>query len=989
MTIPRSTATPTERRTRPRPTVPELARGAMAFVVLLALVLGMPAALWGLGRALRLFEGLGTSNLASALTSPDDGSLFLAALLLVAWVAWLVFAVSVALELVAFVRGVPTPRLPWLKLPQQGAAALVATAALLVTSGTALLSAPVARPVSVAADFRDPSGGRAPVAVESKAAASMPVTEASRHHPTVAVRRHDTLWSLAESHLGSGERFREIVALNLGRPQPDGRALTDARWVYPGWVLQLPTDARMTSESRAAGYSVSVEVYTVQPGDTLSEIAADELGDGHRYGEVYDLNQGRRQSDGLKLSDPDEIQPGWRLTLPVASDETGRGAGVLKLPPGPPPATVQPPEQSVPSLAASGAVPTAVPNTSHGAELAPARAGADGNDSAALSLGLGLGTIAATGLTWELRRRRRLQQANRRLGERIGMPEADRAAVEARVTTTASPVTVETVRNALRALMASCLAAKKLLPDVVLVRVSPSSLALELRNDDLEAVAPFVAVTARTWRLEEPTLCRPAGPDPYPALVTLGVDGDDVLLLNLESVGTLRLRGPAARVDDALRAFAVDLAVGPLSGAATLTFAACFPELARTLDPGRARHVISQQAEREIAVRTETTQKLLAASDAQDVRGARSLDVATDATVPEIVVTDRPLQECPSAWSGASAVVVDEGSADAWAVVLDTKSGATLQPLGLPFEPQALSQVDYEQVVSLLTTAQMESTPPPASAEEADERAVVSSALPAVPATVLDLRDDVPAPPRVLVLGKVYVERADDEAAPNRRRRATELIAYLALHPGASAHEIDEALWPGKRIEKTTRNPFISRARQWLGRSAEGEPYLPLAVDGGNYQLRPDVSCDWHDFVRFSQLGLTSGADGDMALAAALDLVRGRPFLGVDPATYTWAEADAQEMISAVVDVAHVLAVTRCDTGDYRGAQEAAARGLLAEPCSELLYRDAIRAAAAAGDKDEVERLAARLRHEIALVDPEELLDEVTTGLVDSLVSSV
>ena len=162
---------------------------------------------------------------------------------------------------------------------------------------------------------------------------------------------------------------------------------------------------------------------------------------------------------------------------------------------------------------------------------------------------------------------------------------------------------------------------------------------------------------------------------------------------------------------------------------------------------------------------------------------------------------------------------------------------------------------------------------------------------------------------------------------------------------------------------------------------------MPLVVDGGNYQLRPDVSCDWHDFVRFSQLGLTSGTDGAMALAAALDLVRGRPFLGVDPATYTWAEADAQEMISAVVDVSHVLSVARCDAGDYRGAQEAAARGLLAEPCSELLYRDAIRAAAAAGDRDEVERLAARLRHEIALVDPEELLDEATVDLVDSMVS--
>jgi DNA-binding SARP family transcriptional activator len=295
-----------------------------------------------------------------------------------------------------------------------------------------------------------------------------------------------------------------------------------------------------------------------------------------------------------------------------------------------------------------------------------------------------------------------------------------------------------------------------------------------------------------------------------------------------------------------------------------------------------------------------------------------------------------------------------------------------------------LYQADYEHVVSLLTPAMWESTAPPATTEEGDERAVVSSALPAVPETVLDLRDDVPAPPRVLVLGKVYVERADDDAAPNRRRRATELIAYLTLHPGASAHEIDEALWPGKRIEKTTRNPFISRARQWLGRSPEGEPYLPLVVDGGNYKLRPDVSCDWHDFVRLSQLGLASGPDGSVALAAALDLVRGRPVLGVDPATYTWAEADAQEMVSAVVDVSHVLSVTRCDAGDYRGAHEAAARGLLAEPCSELLYRAAICAAAAAGDRDEVERLAARLRHEIALVDPDELLDEVTAGLVDS-----
>ena len=116
------------------------------------------------------------------------------------------------------------------------------------------------------------------------------------------------------------------------------------------------------------------------------------------------------------------------------------------------------------------------------------------------------------------------------------------------------------------------------------------------------------------------------------------------------------------------------------------------------------------------------------------------------------------------------------------------------------------------------------------------------------------------------------------------------------------------------------------------------------------------------------------------ALAAALGLVRGRPFLGVDPTTYTWSEVDTQEMISAIVDVAHTLAMHRLEEGDVRGAREAVAKGkgLLAEPCSELLYQDAIKAALAAGDRTEVERLASRLRHEIELVDPDGSLDDDT-----------
>jgi hypothetical protein len=143
--------------------------------------------------------------------------------------------------------------------------------------------------------------------------------------------------------------------------------------------------------------------------------------------------------------------------------------------------------------------------------------------------------------------------------------------------------------------------------------------------------------------------------------------------------------------------------------------------------------------------------------------------------------------------------------------------------------------------------------------------------------------------------------------------------------------------------------------------------------------------CDWHDFTRYARLGLQADGGGEAALAGALALVRGRPFLGVDPRDYAWAEADAQQMISSVVDVAHVLAGIRLEAGDHRGAQHAAVRGLLAEPCSELLYRDALRAASLRGDHDEIARLADRLQAQIERIDPDGGPEDETIELLTVL----
>ncbi len=52
------------------------------------------------------------------------------------------------------------------------------------------------------------------------------------------------LYEIAQRFLGDGNRFNEIFTLNKGRMQPDGGALTVATSLDPGWILQLPADAK-------------------------------------------------------------------------------------------------------------------------------------------------------------------------------------------------------------------------------------------------------------------------------------------------------------------------------------------------------------------------------------------------------------------------------------------------------------------------------------------------------------------------------------------------------------------------------------------------------------------------------------------------------------------------------------------------------------------------------------------------------------------------
>lgn len=219
--------------------------------------------------------------------------------------------------------------------------------------------------------------------------------------------------------------------------------------------------------------------------------------------------------------------------------------------------------------------------------------------------------------------------------------------------------------------------------------------------------------------------------------------------------------------------------------------------------------------------------------------------------------------------------------------------------------------------------------------------------------------------PSVLLLGPLTIEGAHGRVDSNRKSVATELLAFLALHPSSDHHAVDAALWPSSRVNKEMRNAVISRARSWLGTDAYGNQHLPRVQNTPDkrYRLGPHVTCDWLTFQHYARQGLTDHSeDGDLALRRALALVRGRPFAGMDPQRYAWAEPTIQEMVSAITDVASELSTRRREARDPRGALWAAQQGLLAVEDSETLYRALFLAHHAVGDIDALREAAEHLR---------------------------
>ena len=285
---------PQPQRITHRRTAGDVAKGLGAFVALVVLLGAIPFALvryigWPLPHHMPT---------ADMFNRPITPHILLDALAVIVWLAWAQFAACVIVEIVAAKRGIGMPvHVPGAG-PSQFLARQLVAALLLITASAASfvpnLAHLGAHPAPAAASPVVATAGRLPaanqytaitasalrtdsqgmqdvgnlpavrgesglrVADDSATVASLSATKLYRVQPPHG-RHHDSLWEIAQRHLGDGRRYKEIFELNKERVQPDGSRLTHAALIRPGWILMMPADA--------TGGDLVVEPAPISPGN--------------------------------------------------------------------------------------------------------------------------------------------------------------------------------------------------------------------------------------------------------------------------------------------------------------------------------------------------------------------------------------------------------------------------------------------------------------------------------------------------------------------------------------------------------------------------------------------------------------------------------------------------------------------------------------------------------------------------------------------------
>jgi hypothetical protein len=897
-----------------------------AIIVLAALTAGVPF-------ALTLFVGLPIPHMrpsVSLLTGEISLQTILRFLSIVIWLAWAQLVWCVIVEIQAAVRNVGVPARVPLSGGTQSLAHRLVTAALLLFSAAAALSPALStgnvaapRPVySVSAQAQFP--GQAHTTAATVASPDDTATPQAAHAQHAQVQKfytvtppegryHESLWEIANNHLGDGRRYNEIFELNKDAVQPDGSKLTIASLIRPGWVLKMPGDA--------VGHGIQTATQQEQQPGPARQVADSASSTG---------TTGRSVNEGKSAADHNErsVVSAWPAELAAAS-------------------------------------------------------------------------LLAAGVLAALGRRRRERLWQRAFGRRLIAPGGDAAVAEAALRLGADDPATTLLDTALRHMSAALAARGSAPPTVFAAHLGEQKLDLWIAPADPQPPAPWLAVDGgQVWRL--PGAAAPVFSGtaldgngalaPYPGLVSLGTNETGRILVDLEAAsGLIAFHGPKEQgakpelVRAALAALAVELVTNRWSDRMRVTLVG-FGNGLELIAPDRVTVVRTlEEALPELEQRAADLEGQLAAWGLDSVLTGRTMTGNVETWAPHyLIMGQQPTPEqaqrlltvaAAKQRTAVGLVVAGEVPGASWDFELTADGRLHAGVLGFDLEPQLLPPAQYAALVSLFRDGDGDAPLRPPSAGD------VTAAYPR-PGTAPTASLGLLGPASVTAPGAVE---------PSREALVTELVMYLAAYPGGvHPNVLAGALWP-RGVTSGVRDATVSRARQWLGADAHGQPNLLVDPDG-RLRLGPEVRVDWAAFRGLVAAARESSDAGASAacLRDALSLVRGQLLDGRTADRYAWLSTCdfCYEVTALVADTAHSLSALLLSQGDPGGAMDAARSGLRLAFDDELLWRDLLRGAAGCGDELQLRAVVDEVSTRVALDEVMARMAPETEALIDELLPS-
>ena len=419
------------------------------------------------------------------------------------------------------------------------------------------------------------------------------------------------------------------------------------------------------------------------------------------------------------------------------------------------------------------------------------------------------GGIVGAGVVDLVDRLRRIQQRHREDGSFIKLPDRLRSQFERRLRAGEGASVPEAIDGALQLLASSwecgtwpAVRGARIHPDTVELVVDHPGGSVRIPPPFVDA-GGFLRVDRGVLASRSRRFGRAQGRSPVPTLVTAGTAGGGVLLVDLESLGSLLVNGDEAGCENVIRALALELATSHWSGrfdVVLVGFGAEFERFERVTSVSDPQPLVLELCRRRLhgdALRNNAQVKSFAA--------ARWFD--DDACWAPLVVVCGPsvaagsvqeLLEVGSDPLGGTAVVAvgarRGGNGAAHSVRLTGGApSAPLEQLAAVLTPQQVDADEFAEVAAILDVAEEKDSAPPSDDPYRDLQVPLPVAQPVAPA---------PGPPTPATARSVPFDRIRGGGSPTVHTRldrplvgdeeedALDVIASITDAVGGETHQV-------------------------------------------------------------------------------------------------------------------------------------------------------------------------------------------------------